>query len=68
MAEEVPEGATQFKCCPPIRSSANRDELWRGLADGILDCVVSDHSPSTPDLKVPDFAAAWGGISSSSSA
>lgn len=64
VAEEVPEGATQFKCCPPIRSAANRDELWRGLADGVLDCVVSDHSPSTPDLKVPDFAAAWGGISS----
>ncbi|SNS13946.1 allantoinase [Streptosporangium subroseum] len=64
MAEEIPQGATQFKCCPPIRSSANRDELWRGLADGVLSCVVSDHSPSTPDLKVPDFAAAWGGISS----
>ncbi|MER5625359.1 allantoinase AllB [Streptosporangium sp. NPDC002544] len=64
VAEEVPEGATQFKCCPPIRASANRDELWRGLADGVLGCVVSDHSPSTPDLKVPDFAAAWGGISS----
>ncbi|MFI6511346.1 allantoinase AllB [Streptosporangium sp. NPDC050855] len=63
-AEEVPEGATRFKCCPPIRSAANRDELWRGLADGVLGCVVSDHSPSTPDLKVPDFAAAWGGISS----
>ncbi|GGS54747.1 allantoinase [Planobispora rosea] len=63
-AEEVPEGATQFKCCPPIRGEANRDELWRGLAAGVLDCVVSDHSPSTPDLKVPDFAAAWGGISS----
>ncbi|MFI6450786.1 allantoinase AllB [Streptosporangium amethystogenes] len=63
-AEEVPEGATQFKCCPPIRAAANRDELWRGLADGVIGCVVSDHSPSTPDLKVPDFAAAWGGISS----
>ncbi|MGV9775087.1 allantoinase AllB [Streptosporangium sp. NPDC003464] len=63
-AEEVPWGATEFKCCPPIRSEANREELWRGLADGVLTCVVSDHSPSTPDLKVPDFAAAWGGISS----
>ncbi|WP_406317038.1 allantoinase AllB [Streptosporangium sp. NBC_01639] len=63
-AEEVPPGATQFKCCPPIRSSANREELWRGLADTVLSCVVSDHSPSTPDLKVPDFATAWGGISS----
>ncbi len=63
-AEEVPDGATEFKCCPPIREAANRDALWAGLADGTLDCVVSDHSPCTPDLKVPDFGAAWGGISS----
>ncbi|GII76110.1 allantoinase [Sphaerisporangium rufum] len=54
----------EFKCCPPIRDDGNRDELWQGLAAGVLDCVVSDHSPATPDLKVPDFAAAWGGISS----
>ncbi|SEL22331.1 allantoinase AllB [Nonomuraea pusilla] len=63
-AEQVPEGETAYKCCPPIRSRANRDLLWDGLARGVLDCVVSDHSPSTPDLKVPDFAAAWGGVSS----
>ncbi|MCM2394170.1 allantoinase AllB [Streptomyces sp. CWNU-1] len=63
-AEEVPDGATQFKCCPPIRESANRDALWAGLAAGTLDCVVSDHSPSTVDLKTRDFALAWGGISS----
>ena len=60
----MPEGATAFKCCPPIRSAANRDLLWEGLAEGTLSCVVSDHSPSTADLKVPDFAAAWGGIAS----
>ncbi|MDH2428699.1 allantoinase AllB [Sphaerisporangium sp. TRM90804] len=54
----------EFKCCPPIRDPGNRDELWQGLAAGVLSCVVSDHSPSTPDLKVPDFAAAWGGVSS----
>ncbi|WP_424534694.1 allantoinase AllB [Sphaerisporangium viridialbum] len=54
----------EYKCCPPIRDGGNRDELWQGLAAGVLSCVVSDHSPSTPDLKVPDFAAAWGGISS----
>ena len=45
--EEVPEGATQFKCCPPIREADNRERLWDGLADGTLDVVVSDHSPST---------------------
>lgn len=64
---DVPDGATQFKCCPPIRDAANRDALWRGLGTGALDCVVSDHSPCPPDLKrtdTGDFAAAWGGISS----
>jgi allantoinase len=62
-AEEVPDGAGEFKCCPPIREAANRDLLWRALADGTIDCVVTDHSPSTPDLKTGDFATAWGGIS-----
>ncbi|MFJ6592614.1 allantoinase AllB [Streptomyces violaceusniger] len=63
-AEEVPDGATEFKCCPPIREAANQDALWAGLAAGEIDCVVSDHSPCTADLKVDDFGRAWGGISS----
>jgi allantoinase len=66
-AAEVPAGATQFKCCPPIRDAANRDALWAGLVDGTLSCVVSDHSPCPAELKrfdTGDFAAAWGGISS----
>ncbi|MHC5907637.1 allantoinase AllB [Streptomyces sp. S6] len=62
-AEEVPDGASEFKCCPPIREAANQDLLWQALADGTIDCVVTDHSPSTADLKTPDFATAWGGIS-----
>ena len=66
-AEAVPDGATQYKCCPPIREEANRELLWQGLADGLIDIIVSDHSPSTPELKrldTGDFGAAWGGISS----
>ncbi|MCK7624686.1 allantoinase AllB [Streptomyces sp. RS10V-4] len=63
-AEEIPDGATEFKCCPPIRETGNQDALWQGLADGTIDCIVSDHSPSTVDLKTPDFGSAWGGISS----
>jgi allantoinase len=63
-AEEVPERATEFKCCPPIRGSANRELLWIGLTAGDIDLVVTDHSPSTADLKVPDFSQAWGGIAS----
>jgi allantoinase len=62
-AEEVPDGASEFKCCPPIREAANRDLLWQALADGTIDCVVTDHSPSTADLKTADFATAWGGVS-----
>jgi allantoinase len=66
VAEEVPAGATEFKCCPPIRERANADRLWAGLA-GVIDCVVSDHSPCPPELKLTgtgDFAKAWGGIAS----
>ena len=66
-AEAVPDGATQYKCCPPIREEANRESLWQGLADGMIDIVVSDHSPSHRELKrldTGDFGAAWGGISS----
>lgn len=66
-AEAIPDGATLFKCCPPIRGQHNREALWAALAAGDIDTVVSDHSPCTPDLKRPDdhdFGAAWGGIAS----
>ncbi len=65
-AEQIPDGATQFKCCPPIRDERNRDRLWQGLLDGVIDIIVSDHSPSTRELKLGhggDFGLAWGGIS-----
>jgi allantoinase len=66
-AEEVQDGQTQFKCCPPIREADNRELLWAGLASGDIDAVVSDHSPCTPELKrfdLGDFGVAWGGIAS----
>ncbi len=64
-AEEIPDGATEFKCAPPIRAAAHRQALWRGLETGALDIVVTDHSPAPPALKTPgDFARAWGGIAS----
>jgi allantoinase len=66
-AEDIGDGRTEFKCCPPIRGLANRERLWEGLASGVISCVVSDHSPSPPELKCQrtgDFGAAWGGISS----
>ncbi|WP_210508480.1 allantoinase AllB [Naasia sp. SYSU D00057] len=63
--EHIPDGATQYKCCPPIRDAANQDALWQGLVDDTIDLVVSDHSPSTPERKFAgdgDFQVAWGGI------
>ncbi|SDT36552.1 allantoinase [Friedmanniella luteola] len=66
-AERVGDGQTAFKCCPPVRDAANADRLWQGLVDGVVDVVVSDHSPATADLKLlaeGDFGAAWGGIAS----
>lgn len=66
-ADNIPAGATQFKCCPPIRSAANKDKLWKALLDGVITSVVSDHSPCTSDLKrldEGDFFKAWGGVTS----
>ncbi len=66
-AETIPDGATQYKCAPPIRSAANREELWEGLREGVIDLVATDHSPCPPALKLMDtgdFAKAWGGIAS----
>lgn len=66
-AEDIPDGATYFKCTPPIREQDNQDALWAALQSGVLDSVVSDHSPCSVALKkleLGDFDAAWGGISS----
>jgi allantoinase len=66
-AEDVPDGDTTYKCCPPIRERTNRDRLWDALGSGAIDAVVSDHSPCPPRLKhldTGDFGAAWGGIAS----
>jgi allantoinase len=64
-AEDIPDGATGFKCTPPIRDAAHRQALWEGLASGALDMIVTDHSPAPPALKTPgDFIGAWGGIAS----
>ena len=66
-AEEIGDGATLCKCAPPIRSRDNREKLWQGLRDGIIDLVASDHSPCPPAMKKLEegnFGTAWGGIAS----
>ena len=66
-SEEIPDGATQFKCAPPIRESEARERLWAGLRDAAIDMIVTDHSPCPPEMKrqdTGDLLKAWGGISS----
>ena len=66
-AGSIPDGATFYKCAPPIRDAANRDALWQALLEGVIDFVITDHSPCLPALKLAesgDFDAAWGGIAS----
>jgi allantoinase len=66
-AEDIREGATEFKCCPPVRERENREELWGALDEGLIEMVVSDHSPCPPGMKslgTGNFMEAWGGISS----
>ena len=63
-AEDIADGATEFKCTPPIREAENRERLWSGLREGRIAAVVSDHSPCTVDLKTGSFFGAWGGIAS----
>ena len=66
-AEDVPAGATSFKCAPPIRDRANREALWHALAAGDIDLIATDHSPCPPSMKCAgsgDFLRAWGGIAS----
>ncbi len=77
-AEQIADGATLFKCAPPIRSAENREALWRGLMDGVIDLVATDHSPCPPGMKRLEatepgmeagrFDEAWGGIASLSMA
>ena len=66
-AEEVADGATEFKCAPPIRGSDNREKLWQALAEGTISMIATDHSPCPPTMKLleeGDFLRAWGGIAS----
>jgi allantoinase len=66
-ADDIADGATAFKCAPPIRGRDNREELWAALGRGDIDLIATDHSPAPPALKgieAGDFMRAWGGIAS----
>lgn len=65
-SEEIADGNTLLKCAPPIRDAGNKEAIWQGLKDGVVDSLASDHSPCPAEMKmldIGDFSAAWGGIS-----
>jgi allantoinase len=67
VSEQIPDGATEYKCAPPIRSAENRERLWKALEEGLIDFVVTDHSPCPPAMKRLEegrWDTAWGGIAS----
>ncbi len=53
-SDNIEDGDTRHKCCPPIRNRTNQDHLWAelGAVDSCIRTVVSDHSPCTPELKL----------------
>ncbi|HVC47661.1 MAG TPA: allantoinase AllB [Terracidiphilus sp.] len=64
-AEEIADGATEWKCAPPIRGAENRERLWKALEEGLIDMVTTDHSPCPSEMKQLEegrFDTAWGGI------
>ncbi|HKN23050.1 MAG TPA: allantoinase AllB [Terracidiphilus sp.] len=70
-AAEIPDGATQFKCAPPIRDAGNRETLWTALKEGLIEMVITDHSPCLPEMKcrqpkgeIARWDQSWGGIAS----
>jgi len=66
-AAEIADGATEYKCAPPIRDAGNREALWNALNEGLIEMVITDHSPCLPEMKRREegrWDLAWGGIAS----
>ena len=49
---------SRFRLNPPLRQQRDRDAIGRGLADGTIDALVSDHTPVAEDAKTLPFAEA----------
>jgi allantoinase len=70
-AATIPDGATEYKCAPPIRDAGNREALWNALNEGLIAMVITDHSPCLPEMKcrqpkgeIARWDQSWGGIAS----
>lgn len=51
-----------IKCNPAIKAAENKDALWKGLLDGHLDLIATDHAPHTWDEKNQPYEKAFAGL------
>jgi dihydroorotase len=59
---EIGDYRTFAKLSPPLRGESDRRAIAAGLADGVIDCIASDHAPHDVDCKRVPFAQAEAGI------
>lgn len=59
---ELEDFNSHFKLTPPLRGPEDQKALWDGLADGTIDCIVSDHAPEDPERKDLEFEYAAQGM------
>ncbi len=62
LTDEDVEYNTHFKMNPPLGSSADREALREGLADGTVEAIATDHAPHAPSLKEVEFDCAPFGV------
>ena len=61
-ASDYPRLGTRMKVYPPIREPEDREALWRGIADGTIDMIATDHAPHTAEEKDRPLWEALSGI------
>jgi allantoinase len=64
VADEVPNGAIEYKCAPPIRERETREFHWAALAGGLIQSVGTDHRAVGAAVRDHDFLQGRGGIAS----
>lgn len=60
--EEVLKKGTNAKMNPPLREEKDKEEIIKGLQDGTIDCIVTDHAPHTQEEKNQELSKAPNGI------
>lgn len=60
--EDVAREGTRLKMNPPIRYASDKAGLWKGLQEGTIQCIATDHAPHTLEAKSLGFPMAPSGM------